>query len=180
MRGQRRGAQRERQTLAAGLYSGTMIMLPHTAPLPLPPALPVGVLVPTSWTARALPPLVLGRKYIYTGRYWLPDGTPPLKCGILVGFCLILHRSLFPLLLHAASPVGLLGLGYGQRVTSLFLPTVTFSHLCLFSSLLLPLPLSLAPGPAPSPIPGRTRPTGRPYQPENWTPPQQCSRRGKP
>ena len=68
--------------------------------------------------------------------------------------------SLRPLLLQAASPVGLPGTprgsaqgqGYGQRVTSLFLPTVTFSHLCLFSSLLLPLPLSLAPGPAPSPI----------------------------
>ena len=33
---------------------------------------------------------------------------------------------------------------------------------------------------APSPIPGRTRPTGRPYQLVNSTPPQQCSRRGKP
>ena len=40
-----------------------------------------------------------------------------------------------------------------------------------------------------SPIPGRarrggyaeaTRPTGRPCPPANWTPPQQCSRRGKP
>ena len=36
------------------------------------------------------------------------------ECGILVGFCLILHRSLFPLLLHAASPVGLPGTPRGS------------------------------------------------------------------
>ena len=91
---------------------------------------------------------------IYASRRGVPE-----KNEILYRFCSIFRldlsgmgRSLFPLLLHAVTP--------------LFLPRP--------ANCLLPLPL--APSPAPSLIPGRTRPTGRPCPPENSTPPQQCSR----